>query len=154
MESEDLLHLDNQLCFALYACAREVTKLYRPFLDKLGLTYTQYVTMLVLWEKDLIPVKKLGERLHLDSGTLTPLLKKLEASGLLIRERDAGDERSVIVRLTERGYELRGSALDIPRKVNGKTQLNVEQLSLLRDQLQELTRTIAELEQETSSNID
>ena len=90
MDKSAMLELDNQLCFALYACAREVTKLYRPFLDELGLTYTQYVTLLALWEKDEVPVKELGRRLYLDSGTLTPLLKKLEAMGLLRRERDPG----------------------------------------------------------------
>ncbi|UVI30014.1 MarR family winged helix-turn-helix transcriptional regulator [Paenibacillus spongiae] len=144
MESNALLHLDNQLCFALYACAREVTKLYRPFLDELGLTYTQYVTMLVLWEKDDIAVKTLGERLHLDSGTLTPLLKKLEASGLILRERDREDERSVIVRLTSKGQSLRERAEGIPGQVFRQTKLTPDQIAALRDQLHELTAMINE----------
>lgn len=144
MESNALLHLDNQLCFALYACAREVTKLYRPFLDELGLTYTQYVTMLVLWEKDGIAVKTLGERLHLDSGTLTPLLKKLEASGLILRERDREDERSVIVRLTAEGQALRERAAAIPGQVFRQTKLTPDQIAALRGQLHELTALINE----------
>ncbi|MCQ6562000.1 MarR family winged helix-turn-helix transcriptional regulator [Paenibacillus mendelii] len=143
MEPNALLHLDNQLCFALYACAREVTKLYRPLLDELGLTYTQYVTMLVLWEKDDIAVKTLGERLHLDSGTLTPLLKKLEASDLIRRERDREDERSVIVRLTEQGQSLRERASGIPSQVFQQTKLSPEQIASLREQLHELTAVIS-----------
>jgi len=149
MEPNALLHLDNQLCFALYACAREVTKLYRPLLDELGLTYTQYVTMLVLWEKDDIAVKTLGERLHLDSGTLTPLLKKLEASGLIRRERDREDERSVIVRLTEQGHSLRERASCIPSQVFQQTKLSPEQIAALREQLHELTAVINQQEKQT-----
>lgn len=145
MDPNPLLFLDNQLCFALYASSREVTKLYRPFLDELGLTYTQYVTMLVLWEKDEIPVKTLGERLHLDSGTLTPLLKKLEAAGLVLRARDPQDERSVIVRLTEQGHALKAKVEDLPARVFCQTQLSPEEIAKLRDQLRDLTRTISEL---------
>lgn len=142
MSRNEMLRLDNQLCFALYACAREVTKLYRPFLDELGLTYTQYVTMLVLWETDEIPVKALGQRLYLDSGTLTPLLKKLQAAGLIERERNAADERSVIVRLTEQGRALESLALDIPDKVLCQMSLPPEELSQMKDQLHKLTATI------------
>ncbi|MBW7475142.1 MarR family transcriptional regulator [Paenibacillus oenotherae] len=146
MNRNELLHLDNQLCFALYACAREVTKLYRPFLDELGLTYTQYVTMLVLWETDGIPVKALGERLYLDSGTLTPLLKKLQAAGLIHRERDTADERSVIVRLTEQGRAMQQLALAIPDKVFCQTSLQPEEVAQLREQLHKLTSTIHQCE--------
>ncbi|MBB3110664.1 DNA-binding MarR family transcriptional regulator [Paenibacillus phyllosphaerae] len=137
-----MLFLDNQLCFALYASAREVTKLYRPFLDELGLTYTQYVTLLVLWEKDELPVKSLGEKLYLDSGTLTPLLKKLEAAGHVRRDRDPQDERSVIVRLTEQGHALREKVEGLPAKVFCQTDMPPEEIEKLRDQLQDLTRTI------------
>ncbi|MFC4100517.1 MarR family winged helix-turn-helix transcriptional regulator [Paenibacillus xanthanilyticus] len=145
MDANPLLFLDNQLCFALYASSREVTKLYRPFLDELGLTYTQYVTMLVLWEKDEIPVKTLGERLHLDSGTLTPLLKKLEAAGLVLRARDPQDERSVIVRLTEQGHALKAKVEDLPARVFCQTQLSPDEITKLRDQLHALTRTLGDL---------
>lgn len=139
MEKSAQLELDNQLCFALYACSREVTKLYRPFLDELGITYTQYVTLLALWEKDEVPVKELGRRLYLDSGTLTPLLKKLEGMNLLRRERDPQDERSVIVRLTDEGRALKDRATAIPERVFCQTSLSPEDIVSLREQLRKLT---------------
>ncbi|NBD25320.1 MarR family winged helix-turn-helix transcriptional regulator [Paenibacillus glycinis] len=139
MDKSALLELDNQLCFALYACSREVTKLYRPFLDELGITYTQYVTLLALWEKDEVAVKELGRRLYLDSGTLTPLLKKLEGLKLLRRERDPQDERSVIVRLTPEGRALKERAAEIPERVFCQTSLTPEGIESLRDQLRKLT---------------
>ncbi|MFC4812834.1 MarR family winged helix-turn-helix transcriptional regulator [Paenibacillus sp. GCM10023250] len=142
MDKSAMLELDNQLCFALYSCAREVTKLYRPFLDELGLTYTQYVTLLALWEKDEVPVKELGRRLYLDSGTLTPLLKKLEAMGLLRRERDLQDERSVIVRLTADGRALKERATDIPERVFCQTSLTPDGIVALREQLRKLTAEV------------
>lgn len=117
MKSNDSLLLDNQICFAIYACSREMTKLYRPLLQELGLTYTQYVTMLALWEQDEVTVSALGDRLYLDSGTLTPLLKKLESAGLVTRTRDKNDERSVLIALTEQGRKLREQAVDIPEKL-------------------------------------
>lgn len=110
----DALKLENQLCFPLYACSREVIKRYTPCLEKIGLTYTQYVTMLVLWEEKQLTVKELGKRLYLDSGTLTPLLKKLEAKGLVVRARSSRDERNLIVSLTQQGENLREEALPIP----------------------------------------
>ncbi len=110
----DALRLENQLCFPLYACSREVIKRYKPFLDKLDLTYTQYIAMMVLWEKKSVTVKELGGYLYLDSGTLTPLLKKMEAKGLITRRRSGEDERSLIVSLTDRGAQLRDEALDVP----------------------------------------
>ena len=105
------LKLKNQLCFPLYVCSRETIKLYKPHLDKLGLTYTQYITMLVLWEHDRITVKELGNQLYLDSGTLTPLLKKLEEKGLINRRRSAMDERNLIVTLTPAGEAMKDAAL-------------------------------------------
>ncbi len=120
----DPLKLENQLCFPLYAAARGVVKLYTPLLDKIGLTYTQYVTMMLLWEHRQLSVKQLGERLYLDSGTLTPLLKKLEAQGLVTRRRASEDERSLIVTLTDAGGALRERALGIPQALGQCIQLS------------------------------
>lgn len=113
----DCLKLDNQLCFPLYACSREVVKRYTPYLDKLGLTYTQYVAMMVLWEHKNVTVKQAGVYLHLDSGTLTPLFKRLEEKGLVTRSRSQTDERSLIVSLTKQGEALREQAVQIPEKI-------------------------------------
>lgn len=110
----DVLKLKNQLCFPLYACARETIKNYKPHLDKLGLTYTQYITMLVLWEHKQMTVKELGVELYLDSGTLTPLLKKLEEKGLVNRKRSALDERNLIVSLTPAGEAMKDDAVGVP----------------------------------------
>ena len=110
----DRLRLENQLCFPLYACSREIIKQYKPFLDELDLTYTQYITMMVLWERTSLTAKELGEALFLDSGTLTPLLKKLEGKGYLTRKRSAEDERSLIVTVTDAGLALRDRAVRIP----------------------------------------
>ncbi len=109
-----LLQLDHFFCFQLYAASRALTGLYRPLLEPLGLTYPQYLVMVVLWEKETLNVKQLGEKLFLDSGTLTPLLKKLEGQGLVLRQRSSTDERQVIIGLTSRGRALRGSAESIP----------------------------------------
>ena len=110
----DPLSLDNQLCFALYACSREVTRLYAPLLAELDLTYTQYIAMMALWESAPMSVKELGGRLKLDSGTLTPMLKKMEAKGLVNRRRDSEDERRLVVSLTDKGRDLREAALRVP----------------------------------------
>ncbi|MBO5650968.1 MAG: MarR family transcriptional regulator [Selenomonas sp.] len=115
MDKKDSLRLENQLCFPLYACAREVVKAYRPHLDALGLTYTQYISMMVLWEEGKVSVRDLGRKLHLDSGTLTPLLKKLESKGYLKRERSTVDERVVIACITEEGRKLKRAAAKIPQ---------------------------------------
>ena len=115
--SDDELKLENQLCFPLYAAARQVVALYTPYLKELGLTYTQYIVFLVLWEKDGIPVGEIGDKLYLDNGTLTPLLKKLEAAGYLTRSRDKADERVVIVSLTDKGRALKEKAKDIPCQI-------------------------------------
>ena len=118
------LKLENQLCFPLYACAREVIRQYKPFLDELCLTYTQYIAMMVLWEENRVGVKELGEKLFLDSGTLTPLLKKLEAQGRITRTRSAEDERKLIVALTPAGEALRERALDVPAKIASCSKLD------------------------------
>ena len=135
MEKYDALKLENQLCFPLYACSKEVVKLYRPFLDALNLTYTQYIAMMVLWEHKKLNVKELGEKLFLDSGTLTPVLKSLEAKGLLIRSRSEEDERVLNVELTDAGWALRDAALDIPAKVNAGIKLNAGEVVQLNELL-------------------
>lgn len=123
----DPLKLENQMCFPLYAAARKVTNLYTPFLAELDLTYTQYIVMMVLWEKDGISVKEIGERLYLDSGTLTPLMKNLEKKGLLVRNRSKEDERVTIAELTKEGRELRNKALSIPEKIGSCIRLAPEE---------------------------
>lgn len=112
--ADELLKLENQMCFPLYACSKEVVRRYTPHLDKLDLTYTQYLVMLALWEYGKMSVGELGERLYLDSGTLTPLLKKMEGKGLLVRKRDVVDERRVAVELTEKGERLKEDASAVP----------------------------------------
>ena len=135
MEKYDALKLENQLCFPLYACSKEVVKLYRPFLDALNLTYTQYIAMMVLWEHKKLNVKELGEKLFLDSGTLTPVLKSLEAKGFLIRSRSEEDERVLNVELTDAGWALRDAALDVPAKVNAGIKLNAGEVVQLYELL-------------------
>lgn len=117
MDKYDKIKLENQLCFSLYAVSREVIKLYKPLLDKYGLTYTQYIAMLVVWEHEKITVKEMGQKLHLDSGTLTPVLKKLEALDLITKYRDKNDDRVVIVELREKGKSLKEEILDVPDQV-------------------------------------
>ncbi len=123
----DRLRLENQLCFPLYACSREIIKQYKPFLDELDLTYTQYITMMVLWERTSLTAKELGEALFLDSGTLTPLLKKLEAKGFLTRKRSAEDERSLVVTVTDAGLALRDRAVRIPEAMAACSPLTPEE---------------------------
>ncbi|MBQ4552071.1 MAG: MarR family transcriptional regulator [Clostridia bacterium] len=117
MDKYDALKIENQLCFPLYAASREVIKKYKPFLDAIDLTYTQYITMMILWEKTTVTAKELGEKLYLDSGTLTPLLKKLEVKGLISRKRSEEDERNLLVSLTKAGAALREKAVEIPVKM-------------------------------------
>ncbi len=123
----EALKLDNQICFPLYACSKEIVRMYKPFLDDIDLTYTQYITMMVMWETEEINVKNLGERLYLDSGTLTPLLKKLEAKGYIKRSRSKTDERNLIVSLTDEGRLLKDKAVCIPEKMAGCVRLTREE---------------------------
>ena len=125
------LRLDNQLCFPLYAASREIIRLYRPHLEALDLTYTQYITMMVLWEAQEISVKQLGKRLYLDSGTLTPLLKSLEAKGYVTRTRSEADERVVLVRLTPAGTALQEKALAVPEEMRACVSLTPEEAMVL-----------------------
>lgn len=136
--SEQALRLDHQLCFALYSASLAMTKLYKPLLDELGLTYPQYLALLVLWEQDGVTVSDLGERLYLDSGTLTPLLKRMEAAGLVSRLRDAADERRVLIRLTAGGRQLKARALRIPGCVLQAAQCDVAEAMALTSQIQTL----------------
>ncbi|MBO5337283.1 MAG: MarR family transcriptional regulator [Lachnospiraceae bacterium] len=132
------LKLCNQLCFPLYACAKEVVRMYKPYLDEFDLTYTQYIAMLVLWEQEEISVKQLGELLYLDSGTLTPVLKKLEQKGYLHRERSKEDERVLLVTLTEVGEELKQKAVKIPRQMGACMKLEPEEALTLHRILHKL----------------
>ena len=123
----DTLKLENQLCFPLYAASREVIKVYKPFLDGLDLTYTQYIAMILLWEHNTLTVKEMGDHLFLDSGTLTPLLKKLEAKGLITRTRSTKDERNLNVSITDLGAALREKAVHIPCEVGRLNPLSLEE---------------------------
>ncbi|MER6538106.1 MarR family winged helix-turn-helix transcriptional regulator [Streptomyces sp. 900105755] len=136
------LRLDRQICFSLHAASRAFNGVYRVILKDLGLTYPQYLVMLVLWEQGDLPVKKLGEHLRLDSGTLSPLLKRLEAAGLVRRERSTRDERSVEVRMTEQGAALRERALEVPRRIVAATGFDVEEIRDLKERLDQLTGTL------------
>ena len=134
----DAMKLANQLCFPLYAASRNVTGLYTPWLKPLGLTYTQYIVFLVLWEKDGISVTEIGEKLMLDNGTLSPLLKKMEQAGYLTRRRSREDDRVVEITLTEAGRALQEKAKDVPEKVAGCIDLSPEKAQLLYTLLYEL----------------
>ncbi|MFD5861678.1 MULTISPECIES: MarR family winged helix-turn-helix transcriptional regulator [Streptomyces] len=138
----DWLRLDQQICFSLNAASRAFGGVYRVVLKDLGLTYPQYLVMLVLWEHGDLPVKKLGEHLRLDSGTLSPLLKRLETAGLVRRERSARDERSVEVRLTDEGVALRERALQVPRRIVAATGFDKDAIGELREQLDQLTEAL------------
>ncbi|WP_335981298.1 MULTISPECIES: MarR family winged helix-turn-helix transcriptional regulator [Streptomycetaceae] len=137
------LLLDDQLCFALYAASRAVTARYRPLLDSLGLTYPQYLVMLVLWEHEAVAVKELGAALQLDYGTLTPLLKRLEANGLVRRERRPDDERSVTVSLTAEGVRLRERAAGVPVAMSGAMGLDAAETAQIKELLRRLTANVA-----------
>lgn len=141
MDKYDCLKLDNQLCFPLYACSREIVKQYTPYLEPLGLTYTQYVTMMALWEHHVLSVKEMGHLLYLDSGTLTPVLKKLEEKGLVNRRRSREDERSLIVSLTEEGEALKEKALEIPYHIAEVLRLDSEDTKQLYQLLHKMLET-------------
>lgn len=138
LPASEMLQLDNQLCFALYSTSLAMTKLYKPLLEALGLTYPQYLVLLVLWENDGLMVSALGDRLFLDSGTLTPLLKRMEAAGWLTRQRDTQDERRVTIRLTSAGRSLRVQAEKIPGCILDASQCALPELISLTQQVQAL----------------
>lgn len=136
------IKLENQLCFPLYACSKEIVRLYKPFLDELDLTYTQYITMMLLWDKKKLNVKSIGERLYLDSGTLTPVLKKLEQKGYLSRSRNKEDERNLVVTVTEEGLKLREKAVSIPGHISSCISVNQEEAGLLYELLYKILKEI------------
>lgn len=136
----DTLKIENQICFPLYACSREIIKRYKPFLDEIDLTYTQYITMMILWDRKEVNVKELGQCLYLDSGTLTPLLKKLEAKGLVARKRSAQDERNLIVTITEAGENLKEEAIKIPEQIAQCVNLEPEEAIMLHRTLYKILK--------------
>lgn len=138
----DALKLENQLCFPLYACSKEIVKKYKPFLDKLDLTYTQYIAMMVLWDKKEITVKELGECLYLDSGTLTPLLKKLESKGYVKRYRSKDDERNLLISITDKGEGLKEQAKDVPAQMSSCVNLQPAEAVQLYELLYKILRSL------------
>ena len=140
----DSLKLENQLCFPLYSASREITRTYQPFLEKIHLTYTQYITMMVLWEHESLNVKSLGKYLLLDSGTLTPLLKKLEEKDLIVRKRNKEDERNLIIELTDKGRELKEEALSVPQSIIAKLNLSQEEAIFLYKILYKIIQQLQE----------
>ncbi len=135
LAGDQMLRLDNQICFAVYSAAHAFNRVYKPLLDRLGLTYPQYLVMLVLWERDGVSVKQLGERLFLDSGTLTPLLKRLEAAGLVKRSRSREDERQVLIALTAQGQALKERARSVPLAILDASSCSVAELAAARDEI-------------------
>ncbi|ASW44170.1 MarR family winged helix-turn-helix transcriptional regulator [Clostridium isatidis] len=142
MSKYDKIKLENQLCFPLYALSREVIKLYKPLLDPFNLTYTQYITMLVIWEEEKINFKELAKRLYLDSGTLTPVIKKLEAMNLIIKYRNKEDDRVVTVELTDKGRELKDKVLEVPDKMLCNFKGDTENLLALKNYLDEMIASL------------
>jgi DNA-binding MarR family transcriptional regulator len=133
--ADQVLRLDNQICFAVYSAAHAFNRVYKPLLDRLGLTYPQYLVMLVLWEADGVPVKQIGERLLLDSGTLTPLLKRLEQAGLLKRTRSTEDERQVLIGLTSEGHALKDKARAVPPSILTASGCSVPELLAMKNEV-------------------
>lgn len=138
----EALKLNNQICFPLYVCSKEVVKQYKPFLDKIDLTYTQYIAMMVMWEKKQINVKALGECLYLDSGTLTPVLKKLESKGYISRTRAKEDERNLIISVTDGGMALRDEAVKVPEQMAGCVHLEKNEVEVLYGLLHKMMKSI------------
>lgn len=142
LSAEKSLLLDNQVCFPLYSASNAVIRTYRPLLDKLELTYSQYLVMMVLWQNDGVSVKDVGSRLHLDSGTLTPLLKRLESKGFVVRGRSEQDERVRVLKLTEAGADLKQQALQVPAEMKCKIQLDLDELLLLKKLCEKVVKTL------------
>ena len=145
MDKYECLKLSNQLCFPLYAVAKEIVKKYKPYLDEMDLTYTQYIAMLVLWENKSMGVKELGRHLYLDSGTLTPLLKKLENKGYITRERSKEDERNLNISITKEGEALKDKAVTVPAKVGKCVCMDAEDAIKLKNQLYGILEEITDI---------
>ena len=133
--ADQILRLDNQICFAVYSAAHAFNRVYKPLLDRLGLTYPQYLVMLALWERDGVPVKEIGERLFLDSGTLTPLLKRLEQAGHIKRTRSTEDERQVLIGLTSQGQALKDKARAVPPSILAASECSVTELLAMKKEI-------------------
>lgn len=144
MEKYDILKLDNQICFPLYALSRKVIQLYKPLLDKYNLTYTQYIVMLVLWEEDRISIKEMGEKLFLDSGTISPVVKKLVKQGLVEKYRFKEDERIVMIKLTDKGREMKEEIVEIPEKLYRDFEGDKEALFQLKKNLDKILKEFEE----------
>ena len=142
--TEETLRLDNQLCFSLYATSKEIIRRYKPLLDKFDITYTQYITLLVLWEQDGLLVKTLGERLYLDSGTLTPLLTKLESKGLIEKKKDTKDSRETTIHLTGKGRELKEKIIVVPTSMGACVKLDAEDFLCLQKLLKKVRNGLTE----------
>ena len=140
----DKLRLESQLCFPLYACSKEIVRRYKPFLDEVDLTYTQYITMMVLWFNKSVNVKELGKKLYLDSGTLTPVLKKLEVKGYITRERSKEDERTLIVKITKEGENLKEKADEIPNRIRACIDVSQEEMAVMYKLLYKVLEHIEE----------
>lgn len=150
METAEQLKLANQVCFPVYAASRLITRAYQPYLDELGLTYPQYLVLLILWETDAVPISEITQKMHLDTNTVTPLLKRMEALGLLERQRSKEDERKVIIKLTDTGNLLRANAASVPVNLVGDLlpdAMNLNDLLQLKDQLQVLIRHLSDKHQ-------
>lgn len=143
MNKYENIKLENQLCFSFYAISREIIKLYKPILDKFNLTYTQYITMLVIWEEEEINFKRLGEKLHLDSGTLTPVIKKLEAMELVTKYRTKEDDRVVVVKLTEKGKTLKDDIIGVPNEISCKIDIEKNQYLELKESLKAILEKLS-----------
>lgn len=140
----DVLKLENQLCFPLYVCAKEIVRAYKPYLDELDITYTQYITMMVMWEYRELRVKEIGEHLYLDSGTLTSVLKKLEEKGFVTRKRSEKDERDLIVKITDKGTALKRKAVHVPERLGSCIELDPQKAKALYDILYEVIGKLTE----------
>lgn len=142
--ASNCLNYESQLCFPLYVCSKEIIRKYKPYLDKLDLTYTQYITLLALWEKDNINIKQLGQKIYLDSGTLTPLLKKLEDKGYIKRAKNKEDERNLVIKLTKAGIDLEKEAKNIPEKVGKCANLDETDTKILKQLLNKILTSFNE----------
>lgn len=147
MKQNELLKLENQICFPMYVASRMITRAYQPMLDEMGITYPQYLVLMALWEQDEQTVNEIGQKLYLNTNTITPLLKRMEKTGLIARTRSKEDERKVMITLTDQGLALKEKAYCIPEQILGKTGLQADDMGDLREQIYKLIRQMEALEQ-------